>query len=177
MKTYNFILFSFLIVLVLACGSDDSDECTKMSIVQYEQVVNGPNGTTILPELIEEVPCDFQEIDPPLEVGLNPNLLENFTYEVISFIWTADTGNNTNRLQFEIKLNNPNDYIAEGFPRLTMNIDGLIISGSWSEYAINPCYSIEANSSCIFTYDVEGTLDTGITNNIILVNVEYWLTD
>lgn len=176
MKTLNFLTFTFFLLLVLSCGSDD-EECKKTIIVQYAQVINGPGGTTIIPERTQEVPCDFEEIDAPVEVVSNPTLLENFTYEVIYFDWISDTGNNTSRLQFEIQLNNPNNYIAEGYPRLTMSIDGLVISGSWSDNASNPCYSIDSNSHCILTYDVESSLDAGITNSISLTNVEYWLND
>lgn len=170
---FRIILLSICVVLTNNCASKD-DNCTKTIIVQYEYSLTTPYGSTYIPEVKQEVPCNFpepEEVKPINELGL----LKNFSYEVISFNFTPNTGNNTNRLQFEIKLNNPNDYAIAGIPRLTTVADGLQIKGSYSQYSSSPCYSIDANSSCVLTFDKEDSLDLGIINSIQLLNVEYFV--
>lgn len=108
---------------------------------------------------------------------IEPPELENFTYEVLNFTFTSDTGNNTSRLQFQMKLNNPNDYSAKGVPMLITNADGLESSGSFSNDASIPCFEIDANSHCILTYDQESSLDSGLINSIELIDIKYLLTD
>ena len=178
MKALKFILLSFLFVLISSCGSDDSEDeeaCTKVIVVQPQQVVTGPSGTTVIPELTQEVSCDFDE-GVPL-VGTNVNPLENFTYQILSFSFIPDTGNNTRRIEFEIQLNNPNNFVAEGIPILTISADGFITaSGGLANFATIPCYTIDANSNCIYTVDIEESLDVGIISEFTIIDVDYWLT-
>ena len=163
---YTFLLATA--ALLYNCSSND--ECTKTITIPQYYFVNNQSysySTTL------EVPCDFP--DPETPELIEPPLLENFSYEVLNFIFTPDTGNNTSRLQFEIKLNNLNDYEVEGIPILTVVIDGLEFSVSYSSNASIPCYSLDANSSCILTFDKESSLDLGLINSIELINVEYYL--
>ena len=174
MKTIkNRILLFICAMCVLGCSSKD-DNCVKIIIVQYGYSISGPYGSMHIPEIKQEVPCDFPEPEDanPIEVS---GKLKNFSYEVISFNFTPDTGNNTNRLQFEIKLINPNNYAIVGLPVLTTLADGLQISSSYSNNASSPCYSIDANSSCILTFDKQDSLNLGIINSIQLINVEYFV--
>lgn len=161
MKKYLKLNTGLILSLFLfSCPSDD--ECTKNIIVQYEQTING----TLIPQQTQEVPCDFPEpefVDPNVIEG---NELENFTYEVLSFNYLSDTGNNTSLVQFEIKLNNNNDFIAEGRPILTIATDDLEFSSSYSVDASIKCNEIAANSSCIFTVNKEYE----ITPNIVPSN-------
>lgn len=97
--------------------------------------------------------------------------LQDVTYEVILFEFTPDTGNNTSRLRYEIKLSNPNDTEITGFHKITMNIDGLISSNIATDSS--PCYLIGANSDCTISFDEEESFDIGMINSIELVSVEY----
>jgi len=97
--------------------------------------------------------------------------LKNITYEVVLFEFTPDTGNNTSRLKYEIKLNNSNNVLVNGFYKISLNIDGVVsskIASSSSE-----CYEIGANSSCTIRFDEEESLNIGLINSIELVSVEY----
>ena len=164
--------FLALMTLILLFGCSSDDDCMKtITIPQY--YIN--LGQTYSFDTTIEVPCDFPEaLDPEL---IEPPILENFSYEILNFNFTTDTGNNTSRLQFKIKLINPNDYIINGITVITMNSDGLQYSGDFSKDASIPCYQINANSDCIMTYDKESSLDLGIVNSIQIIKVEYYLTN
>lgn len=161
-----------LIILLNGCVSSNEDDCIKtITIPQFYLV----NNQLYRYDVTQEVPCDFPEpSDPEL---IEPPELESFTYEVLKFEFTPDTGNNTSRLQFEIKLNNPNEFSVKGVPIITINSDGLVSSGSFSNEASIPCYGIDANSYCTITYDRESSLDLGLINSIELINVKYLLTN
>ena len=126
--------------------------------------------------IMEEVPCDFvaPEDKGPLE-------LKNFTYEVLYFTFTTDTENNTSRLKFEIKLNNPNNYAVEGLPLLTIRAagDDFEYTGNYSNLASVPCHSIAANSSCTLTYDQDYPFnpDVGAPESIQVVAVKYYVAN
>tara|TARA_R110002050_G_scaffold109796_1_gene221115 strand:- start:40555 stop:41067 length:513 start_codon:yes stop_codon:yes gene_type:complete len=170
MKTlFKCVLLAVCLAPFYNCASDsDTDDCTKLTLIPQIYMVN---NQTYSYDIEQEVPCDFPD---PKEISqIQPPVLENFTYEVISFNFTPDTGNNTNRWQFEIKLNNPNNYAVVGFPLVSIEVDGTAYAGS---YTAN-CKSIAANSSCILSYDEESSLDLGIINTIELVNVAYYLTN
>lgn len=99
--------------------------------------------------------------------------LKEVTYEVLLFKFTPDTGNNSSRLQYEIKFSNPNDISINGFHRITTNADGLIIKSIASNHS--PCYTIDANSVCTLSFDEEDSFNIGRVNAIKLVSVEYIL--
>ncbi|GHA49527.1 hypothetical protein GCM10007103_32990 [Salinimicrobium marinum] len=162
-------------VFSFGCSSDD-DNCMKTIIVQYEQVIQTPTGTAYLPEVTQEVPCDTPEPDPVQEIE-EPGFLENFDYEVVSFNFTPDTGNNTSRLQFEIILKNRNNFSVTGVPVLTTVADGLKTSGSFSAQASSPCYEIDANGSCTLIYDQEYSLDQGLIESLELKTVQYFVAE
>lgn len=165
----NSLLLLTLIVLVGCASSDDSDCMKTITIPQYYFV----NNQSYSYDITQEVPCDFPE--PTVAELIEAPALENFSYEVIKFEFTPDTGNNTTRLEFEIKLNNPNDYAASGVPILTLNTDGLETTSSFSNNASVPCLEIAANSHCILTFNQENSLDLGLIDSIELVNVDYYL--
>ena len=162
-------------VFLFGCSSsddkaNDNADCMKtITIPQYYFI----NNQSYSYETTQEVPCDFPE--PTVPELIQAPELEGFTYEVLKFEFTPDTGNNTSRLQFEIKLNNPNANAVSGVPMLTMNADGLVTTASFSNYASVPCLEIAANSSCILTFDQESSLDLAVINSIQLLNVEYFL--
>lgn len=157
-------------VLLTACGSKDDDCMKTITIPQYYVV--GNQFYSYDTEM--EVPCDFPDAGDPQQIA--PQVLEGFTFEVLSFVFIPDTGKNTNRLQFEIKLNNPKSMVVTGVPVITLNIDGLESTTTLANKATVPCYDIEANGSCIMTYDQESSLDLKLIENIQIINVEYYLT-
>lgn len=159
-------------VLLFACSSNDNDEdCMKtITIPQFYYV----NNQSYSYDIKQEVSCDTPEPTAPKEIA--PPQLEDFSYEVLKFEFTPDTGNNTSRLQFEIKLTNPNNYAVTGVPVLTVEVDGLRTTGSFSQNASVPCYEIAANSSCILTYDQEESRDVVIIESYELIKVQYYLT-
>ncbi|GEM_PF-1083739 len=177
MTKYIKIGFHLCLLFFFSCSNTDEDTCTKTIIVQVEQTVSGPSGTTFIPEITQEVPCDFPEpeVVEPIDEG---NALTSFSYEVINFVFTPDTGNNTSRLQFEIKLNNENDFIVKGFPVLTIDSDNIQFVTSYANDAISPCFEIQANSSCNHTYDKETPLDPNLgppPSKFDLISVKYVL--
>lgn len=165
-----------VLFLFLFCCSSSKDDCTKTIIVQYESTIYGQLGTTYIPEITQEVPCDFPEPEAVQPIG-EGNVLSNFSYDVINFVFTPDTGNSTSRLQFEIKLNNKNNFIVRGNPILTVNSDNLQFSASYSADATSACHEIQANSSCILIYDKETPIDInlGTPSKFDLVSVNYIL--
>jgi hypothetical protein len=168
----KFWTFLLLISLLSACGSGGDEDCTKtITIPQFYTVGN----QTFNIENTQEVPCNFPE--PTTPQLIEPPELSGFTFEVLSFTFTPDTGNNTSRLQFEIRLNNPNDFAASGVPVLTINRDGIETTGSFSNNASVPCLGIPANGSCSLTYDQQESLDLGMIGSVELVSVDYFLTN
>ena len=170
--TFKFPFLIIAIILLSACNSNDDSDCIKTITIPQFYLINNQSYSY---DITQEVPCDFPEPSEPELI--EPPELENFSYEVLNFIFTSNTGNNTSRLQFEIKLNNPNNYSVSGVPILTINSDGLEFSGSFSNNASIPCLEFSANSSCILTYDQEESLDLGIINSYELLNVQYLLTN
>ncbi|WP_051119571.1 hypothetical protein [Gillisia sp. CAL575] len=157
--------------MITGCGSSD-DECIKTVSIPQVYFVNNQSYSY---NITQEVPCDFPE--PETSVQITPPKLDNFSYEILNFNFNPDTGNNTSRLQFEIKLQNNNGYVIKGIPILTLKIDGIEFTGSYSSNASFPCYQLEANSDCILTYDKQSSLDLEQINSIELIKVEYYLTN
>lgn len=120
-------------ILISKCSSND--DCMKTIVVPQFYYVN---GQTYSYDRTLEVSCDTPEIESPQEI--EPPILDSFSYEVLSFNFISDTGNETSRLQFEIKLYNNNDWAVEGIPILTMKADNLEFSGSYSNNSKSPCY-------------------------------------
>ena len=168
---YKITKLAFLLtssISILSCSS--SGDCTK-TITIREQVIQFPTGTTYIPESKQVVPCDY-EITPVKE-GVK---LENFTYDILQFEFTPDTGKNTSRLQYKIKLNNPNNFTVKGVPKITIDSDGVVI-GTYGAASEPFCTEIQANSSCTIILDKEYPLNPtlGLTKSIKLVTVEYIL--
>ncbi|MEM5566428.1 hypothetical protein WNY78_15005 [Psychroserpens sp. AS72] len=170
MKNIFRLIIIIVITIVFSCGSSDDSNCTKTITIPQIYFVGNQSYSY---DITQEVACDFPE--PEDSVVVEPPALENFTYEILFFTYTPDTGNNTSRLEFEIKLNNNNNFSVEGVPILTMMSDDLSFSGSYSNNASIPCYGIDANSSCILTFEAEDSLDLGAVNSIQLLDVKYYL--
>ncbi|MDQ6527780.1 hypothetical protein [Flavobacterium sp. LHD-85] len=164
-KTLKLIFIAISFLFFFGCSSGD---CTKIITIPA-QTIQTPSGSSYMPAYEREVSCDF-EIEPVEE---NTKELENFSYEILNFIYTPDTGKNTNRLQMEIKLNNLNDFNVTGAPLITINVDGAESIGSFASKATSPCYGINAKSSCIFTFDQETSLSFGLIKSVKIVSVKY----
>jgi len=165
------IFISCFVLLLLGCSSDDGDDCTKTISIPQFYVINNQSYNY---DITQEVSCDFPE--PMAATFIEPPVLSNFSYEVLNFEFTPDTGNNTSRLKFEIRLVNSNETAVTGFPLITWNINNLESRVNLSNSASIPCNQIDGNSNCILTYDLQSSLDTGV-NTIELLNVEYILSN
>lgn len=169
-RSIKSLLLLLIPILTLSCEGD----CTK-TITHPELTIYIPGGgTQYYPAQNQEVPCD----DPgPIagELGLNVPYLQNMSVEILEFNFTPDTGNNTSRLQFEIKIHNQTNTDVQGAPILVLLVDGEISTANLSAQASNPCLEIAANSSCIFTYDKQTYLDLGYIESIYLSDVKYVL--
>lgn len=153
-------------------GCSSNGDCTK-TITIPEQVVQTSVGTSYRPAYDMEVACDY--VITPIKEA---EKLENFTYEVLVFEYTADTGHNTSRFKYQIKLNNPNNFTIKGVPKLTIDSDGVVVS-TYGVASEPFCTEIGANSSCTIILDKEYPLNinVGLTKSIKLVNVEYILNN
>ena len=100
--------------------------------------------------------------------------LKSVTYEVLLFEFTADTGNNSSRLKYNIKYTNPNNVAVKGSTAVTLNYDGIILTPI---KRVPPYIDIEANSSYTESYDVESPFDInlGKTNSIKFVSAKFVL--
>ena len=166
-------LICFVVLSFTACSSsEDESDCTKTITIPQFYFFNNQSYNY---DISQEVSCNFPDaVSPEL---IEPPQLDNFTYTVVNFLFTPDTGNNTSRLQFEIELNNPNNYDVSGFPVLTISTDGLVSSGSFSNNASIPCYEINSNSNCNLVYDQQSSLDLGLISSVELIDVNYFLTN
>jgi len=87
--------------------------------------------------------------------------LKNVTYEVLLFEFTADTGNNSSRLYYEIKYTNPNDFAIRGYSSITMDYNGLILTPI-KRLPLDTYIEIGANSTYTEVYNVESPHDTAL---------------
>lgn len=157
-----------LFITLLGCPSDD--ECTQTIEIPQTYFVGNQSYTQII---TQEVSCDFDVPEVP-EIVEAP-VLENFSYEILSFSYEPNTGNDTTLLQYEIQLNNHNNFDVSGFPILTIYDGNLEYSGNLSADADEPCNEISANSSCILSMNKEYEIEPGIIpqDTYQIVNVEY----
>lgn len=175
MKQKVFIyLISVLSLIITNCSSNEANNleeqsCTKTITIPQFYMLDGESYNYNKEQV---VPCSFSE--PAEAEQIAPQKLEAFSYDVIQFQYTEDTGNNTSRLQFQIQLNNLSNQAVEGIQRITINSDNIQFS---TNYGINSCTLIQANSSCTISYDVEENHSTGIANTFELLDVEYYLTN
>lgn len=167
----NSLKLVLIILSIAVFGCSSTEDCTKTIIIPSKTIIF-PSGSSYIPESSAVVPCDYSVT--PIQEQLP---LQNFSYEVLNFVFTPDTGNNTNRLKFDIKLNNPNNFAINGFAYITVNVDGTVSSSGFLNGATSSCGQINPNSSCIFSYDKESSLDLGLVQSIQLVDVKYYLAN
>ncbi|MEE4001509.1 hypothetical protein V1T75_14285 [Tenacibaculum sp. FZY0031] len=171
-KLYQLYIIIGIIFFISCSSNKEEEECMKtVTIPQFYTV-----GDHIYRYDVEqEVPCDAVLITEP--VNIEPPLLEGFTYEVLRFEYTSDTGNNTSRLEFEIKLNNPNNYSVQGIPYFTLSSDDVVYTTNYANLLKVPCTTLNANSSCTVTLDLEENRAVGFPSSLELVTVKYYLTE
>lgn len=172
MRVLSVLALSFFIIS--SCSENNDDDCTKTITIPQIYFVNNQSYNY---DIEQDVPCDFEEPTEP-EIT-DPPELENFSYEVLKFLFTPDTGNDTSRLEIEIVLDNNNNYDVTGVPVFTTSSGGLQGTGSgYVNDASQPCLSISANASCIFIYDVEeSNIAIPPDTTIELLDVKYYLTN
>jgi len=99
------------------------------------------------------------------------DVLEDVTHELLYFEFIPDTGNNTRLLRYQIKFSNPNNVDINGYYRVTLNTDSLIITTFTNTNG--QCGTIASNSDCIATFEGEDSLELAQVNSITLVGIEY----
>lgn len=157
-----------LVISVFVVGCSADKDCTKIIKIPG-LVVSTPTGTSIGPDRELEVACDY-EIPPIVET----KAVDGFAYEVLSFNHTNDIVKNTERLKFEVKMTNSNDFELVGEPIFTFELkDKTQFSASYSKNAVSTCSKISAKSSCVFSYDMESSLGGFAFNDIKFVSVKF----
>ncbi len=103
-----------------------------------------------------------------------PATLQEVQYEVLAFEFIPDTGNNTNRLSYEIRFTNPNAVTITGWYQVSTTNGGLTNVRVFRNDV--SCTTLAANSSCTFTHEEEASLDNGFIPSRELVDVSYFLS-
>lgn len=160
---YSILLISFL--FLFGCSSTD---CLK-TVTIPDHMTQTATAVTFNAVEDKEVSCDYKEEDQSYYIATFE--LKNFSYDIVNFKFTPDTGNHTSRLQYEIRLNNNNPFVVTGSAAITINIDGTV-STSYTSL----CNSINGNSNCTITFDKEQSLDFGLIKTIKIESVKYILT-
>tara|TARA_Y100000034_G_scaffold137038_1_gene219177 strand:- start:110795 stop:111325 length:531 start_codon:yes stop_codon:yes gene_type:complete len=170
LKLKNLVLL-FCVVLLFACSSNsEENECTKEIIVQYGFTIRTPSGTTSIPQLTQEVPCDFPEPTVAQTIQELPRL-QNFSYQILSLNVVPDTGNNTSRIEYSVQLNNLSNENVKGIPYITTRVNNQSFTASAPNNS--GCLELQANSSCILNYSVEESHSIAIVTDYVIENVEY----
>lgn len=167
MKFTKVLIILFFVGFTFGCS--EGNNCIERITVP-DNVIKTSIGYTFEPSYWIDLPCDYNyELNPILDVS---EVLPNFFFEVISFNFNADTGNNTSKLEFEVALKNNNNFAVEGVPIFLMRTDGLELSTNYTGNHGN-CNTINANETCTFSYTKEVALDVEIINSVELVSVKY----
>ena len=103
-----------------------------------------------------------------------PATLEEVQYEVLAFEFIPDTGNNTNRLSYEIRFTNPNAVAITGWYQVSTTNGGLTNVRVFRNDV--SCTTLAANSGCTFFHEEEASLDNGFIPSRELVDVSYFLS-
>lgn len=170
MNNIKFLSLLIIFILFISCSSNNEDDCVKEIIVQPELTITSPTGSTLIPEVKQEVPCDFPEPNVA-ETITQLHRLEEFSYEILEINVIPDTGNNTSQISYKIKLNNLSNNKAIGLPYLTtkVNNDSFTASYAFTE----GCKEIKANSSCTISFEGEESLDIAKITSFSIEKVEY----
>lgn len=161
----------FFVISLLGCSSDD--DCTKTITIPQVYLVGNQYYYN---DIEQEVDCDFPEPEEPELV--EPPRLENFTYDVLSLVSEINLENNTYTLQFEVQLNNNNNFSVEGLPYFTIFTNIEFSTAAYVNNASNACLEIPADSNCIFSYSIQEPLNGAeVTDNFDILNVEYIITN
>ncbi len=113
---------------------------------------------------------DNDEIIEPEEVQL-----KEIQSELVSFTFIPDTGNNTSRLSYEFKFTNPNNQDIVGFPQVSYNLDGQVVSRIAT--SSTPCYNISANSTCTLRENFETSLNLGRVESATFISISYRIVE
>lgn len=163
MKYHKSALLMLTFVFTFGCNPT---ECSK-NVSIPEHFTQTSTGVTYHAAEEKKVPCDYEE-----ETNYQESFeLKNFSYEVINFNFTPDTGNHTSRLQYEIKLKNNNNFAVKGHPAVSLNVDGTV-----STSYLSSCQTIDANSYCTISYDQQQSLEIGLIKSIKLESLKYILS-
>ena len=167
MKFKKVLILLFLVGFTFGCS--EGNNCIERITVP-DNVIKTSTGYSFEPSYWIDLPCDYDyDLNPILDVA---EVLPNFTYNVLSFNFNADTGNNTSKLEFVVELKNNNDFAVEGAPIFLMRTDGVESNQNYIGNNEN-CNIIDANETCTFSYTKETSLDDETINSVELVSVKY----
>ena len=130
-------------------------------------------GILLLPFVFLLVACPKSDDEQNL---VSEGELKEVVVEVLSFEYTPDTGNDTNRLQYKIKFTNSNNFDVQGYYEVFFRNGDLSYSRSSISSSENQCNKIVANSDCTFSFDEQDPLDI-VSGEIELVSVEYTILE
>ncbi|WP_157663271.1 hypothetical protein [Polaribacter sp. SA4-12] len=167
MKFVNTLFLIFFVAFNFGCS--EGNNCAERITVP-DNVIKTSTGYTFEPSYWIDLPCDY-DVTTLLDVS---EVLQNFSYEMISFNFNPDTGNNTSKLEFEVALKNNNNFAVEGVPVFLMRTDGLESSENYTGNN-GSCNTINANKTCTFSFTKEVSLYVEIINSVELVSVKYLL--
>jgi hypothetical protein len=161
------LAFLFLSCVCITCA--DNYGCVERVTVPDSVLKNG-NEFTFEPSYWIDLPCDY-DTSTLLDVS---DVLQNFSYEIVHYKYTSDTGNTTSKLEFEIVLKNNNSFGVEGLPIFLMRADGVEFNASYTSKNVS-CSSIASNGSCTLKYDKTTTLDLNKIKSLEIVSIKYLL--
>lgn len=165
----KFLKVFFILLFIMTFGCSEENNCVERITVP-DNLIKTNTSYIFEPSYWVDLPCDH-DLELLLDVSA---VLQNFSYEIISYNFNAKTGNNTSKLDFIIELKNNNNFNVEGAPIFLMRINGIELSTSYSSNSGN-CNTINANETCTFSYTKEISLDTEIINSVELVSIKYLL--
>jgi len=172
MKNKLLLILSITILSSCSSDNDDTQACTKEIIVQNEFVIQSPSGTTVIPEIKQTVSCDVPDPEVATVITDLPSLTE-FSYEVLDVTVISDTGNNTSKISYSIKLNNLSNVEVKGIPYVTTRINNDPFTSKSAN--TSSCLTLGANSSCTITFEAEEPLSTGMISTYSVEDVSYLL--
>lgn len=167
MKNKTAVLYFILIFLFSQCAQNYG--CVERVTIQ-DNVSKTESGFEFEPSYWIDLPCDY-DVENKIKTS---KVVNNFTYKLVRYNYTPNTGNNSSKLEFEVILENNNNFEIEGLPIFIMSGDGIEFSAN---YHVNSssCSSISANSTCTFTYEKETPFTEESFSTLELVGIKFLL--
>ncbi|MDP3353450.1 MAG: hypothetical protein Q8S44_06900 [Flavobacteriaceae bacterium] len=95
----------------------------------------------------------------------------SISYELLEFEFTPQIGTQEDRLKYKVKFINNSNSNVQGFPKITLNSDGIEYSEVITENI--QCSSIPAKSFCIYSFDKTDNNPQISAINVKFIKAEY----